>query len=273
MKNGFPILTWHSINVLANAYEQNDPLAFETDLRLLDELGWTIISLGSALRHLQHGSLPEKSVVLTADDGSILDYANFHHPTCGWQKSLFTRLYDFSQSKCHQNHEFHLSVFVIASPKARAELDEVDYMSLGVWPDYWWFDANQSGMMAVESHSWDHNHASLQRSVQRGNHRGDFYCIETSSEAWSEIDVASDYIELLSVRRPEFFAYPYGHCSRFLKDTYFPDRGECLGLRAALGTEPKPVTEDSDRWCLPRFVFGRDWRSPKALRDLLEGLE
>ncbi len=41
-------------------------------------------------------------------------------------------------------------------------------------------------------------------------------------------------------------------------------------LRAAFGTDARPVGLDSDRWNLPRYVCGRDWRSPDALVQFLE---
>jgi peptidoglycan/xylan/chitin deacetylase (PgdA/CDA1 family) len=229
------------------------------------------MSLSNALSRQRSNTLPPKTVVLTADDGPILDYADFLHPTCGFQKSLLTRLREFrALSPNVREHDLHLSVFAIASPDARAELDRTDYMSLGVWPDDWWLDANQSGLICVENHSWDHNHASLQRTVQRHNERGHSHNIETWAEAYNEVERASDFIELKSGRRPKFFAYLYGHASHFLKSTYFPSEGPKLGLDGALGTEPAPVTEACPRWCLPRLLFGRDWRRPDEFRCLLK---
>ena len=41
-------------------------------------------------------------------------------------------------------------------------------------------------------------------------------------------------------------------------------------LRAALGTDARPVETSSHRWNLPRFVCGRDWNSPDAFGRLLD---
>ncbi|AKS41361.1 polysaccharide deacetylase family protein [Wenzhouxiangella marina] len=266
----FVVLTWHSIHVLDNDYSGNDPVAFREDLRLLDRLGWRILPLSLALELLDRGELPDKVAVLTVDDGSILDFEDFDHPSCGRQTSLYNALRAFDADPTRSaHHRPHLTSFVIASPAAREELDRNDYMSLGVWPDHWWRQANESGLISVESHSWDHNHASLARTAQRDNRRGDFRWIDTEAECRQEIDAASDYIEACAGRRPRYFAYPYGQSSDYLRREYLPKEAARLGLEAALGCDPEPVTRASDRWFLPRYMCGRDWHSSEELEALL----
>ena len=270
MTNRLIILTWHSVNVLDNTHAGNDLIAFSEDLALLDGSGWTILPLAEALARLDAGGLPEKTAVLTMDDGSIMDFRDFEHPACGRQTSVFKRISQFAKTLSDGSpHIPHVTSFVIASPEARAELDRVDYMSLGVWPDDWWAPANASGLMSVESHSWDHNHGSLARTIQRDNLRGDFRHIETETECRAEVDRSSDYIERLSGRRPRFFAYPYGQASDYLRHEYLPRHGASIGIEAALGCTPEPVTRASDRWFLPRFMCARDWTSVAELEALL----
>jgi len=270
MTNRLIILTWHSINVLDNTHAGNDLIAFSQDLDLLDRLGWIVLPLEQALARMDAGTLPERAVVLTMDDGSIMDFHDFDHPSCGRQASVFKRISQFAGALPGDSpHVPHVSSFVIASPEARDELDRVDYMSLGVWPDDWWATANASGLMSVESHSWDHNHGSLSRTVQRDNRRGDFRLIETEAECRAEVDQASDCIERRSGRRPRFFAYPYGQASDYLRREYLPRRGALIGIEAALGCEPEPVGPACDRWYLPRYVCGRDWKSITDLELLL----
>lgn len=269
MASRFVILTWHSVHVHDDTHVGNDLVAFSEDLERLDALGWTILPLADALARLDAGDLPARTAVLTLDDGSVMDFRAFDHPTCGRQDSAFQRLQRFA-ARADPRHLPHVTSFVIASPEARAELDRADYMSLGVWPDDWWRAANETGMMAVESHSWDHNHASLARTLQRDNRRGDFRLIDTEAECRGEVDRASDYIERVAGRRPRFFAYPYGQASDYLRGEYLPRFGPALGLDAALGCDPQPVTSASDRWFLPRFMCGRDWSSADGLAALLD---
>lgn len=274
MSSRFVILTWHSIRVLDHDRESNDLVAFSEDLRLIDRLGWTILPLADALERQQHDRLPEKTVVLTLDDGSIMDFCSFEHPTLGPQRGIFERLKAFADDpKTSANHQIHASTFVIASPQARNELDERDYQSLGLWPDNWWAKATRTGLMNIESHTWDHNHASLTRTAQRENRRGDFRLIETEPECRAEIDRASDYIEQRAGRRPRFLAYPYGQASEFLRYEYLPTNAERLGLSAAVSCQPEPVTATSDCWYLPRYVCGQDWQKESELRALLNDAE
>ncbi len=270
----FPILTWHSVNVHSHDYAGNDLLAFELDIDTLNRRGWTITSLEDALDRLARGELQPRTAVLTADDGCLLDWEDFDHPNLGRQGNLQKILADFrARHIASARHRVHLSAFVIASPQARKELDQTDYQGLGLWPDHWWHAANQSGLISIENHSWDHNHGSLARTVQKDNRRGDFRWIASESECRAEIDQASDFIEHQSGRRPRFFAYPYGQSSDYLRDEYLPRFGADIGLRAALSCEPEPVTTSSNPWLLPRFVCGRDWNSPDAFEQLLADLE
>lgn len=66
------------------------------------------------------------------------------------------------------------------------------------------------------------------------------------------------------------FAYPYGQSNEYLVQEYLPRFGRAMGLRAAFGDWAGYVHASSDRWNLPRFVFGRDWKSPAELRTILE---
>lgn len=273
MSDRFIILTWHSIHVQENRYGANDLLAFSADLDALDRLGWTILPLSEAWSRLHRGGLPERCAVLTLDDGSVMDYRPFEHPTCGPQTPIVERLQAFANRLGpDSNHRPHASAFVIASPEARAVLDRRVTLALGVWPDDWWRAANAAGLVAVESHSWDHNHDSLERTLQRENRRGDFTLIATEAECRGEVDQASEYIERVSGRRPEFFAYPYGQSSDYLRCEYLPRHGPALGLSAALGCDPAPVTDPGKRWNLPRYVCRRDWTSPEEFEALLRSL-
>lgn len=270
MASSFKILAWHSTHITTNGYDGNDQVAFASDLRTLHRCGARIWPLAEAFEALSAGTLPGDIVVLTADDGSTLDFLPFAHPTCGPQPGFYRTLRDFhDEFGAAGGHRTHLSCFAIASPEARAELDRKAYLGLGLWHDRWWPEATASGFLALESHSWDHNHPSLERTCQRENRKGDFRFIETEAECRCEIDRASDYIERTAGRRPRFLAYPWGQASDYVMREYLPARGPGLGLAAALGCAPEPVTRASDRWNLPRYMFNQHWKSPGELEALL----
>lgn len=264
------ILAWHSINVAANTYTGSDQVAFASDLRTLHGAGAKIWPLEEALLALWAGTLPERVVALTADDGATLDFLPFEHPTCGFQPGFHQILQGFAdECGAGAGHRPHLSCFAIASPAARAELDRKDFLGLDVWHDRWWAAATASGLLAIENHSWDHNHPSVGRTCQRDNLKGDFRLIETEAECREEVEQASDYIERVAGRRPRHFAFPWGNASDYMIRDYLPRMGPSLGLVCALGCAPRPATPDSDRWNLPRYMFNHDWKRPEDLAAIL----
>lgn len=271
-----PILTYHAVNIAGSDYADNDHVAFAADLRLIDDLHLRIVPvhwvveqlLGVADRDLAH------CVALTCDDGSWFDYHDLDHPLHGRQRSLFNCLVDFRADRGRAAQpDLHLTSFVIASPDARAHIDRVCLVDRGWMGDQWWRAAQASGLVAIENHSWDHNHVAVPETVQREQVKGSFVPIDTYAEADAEIRQASDWLDAhLPARPTRLFAYPYGETNDYLLDEYLPGFVDEHRLQAAFGTTPAPVEPDSSRWNLPRYVCGHHWRSPEALEDLLRGV-
>lgn len=270
-----PILTYHAVNIAGNDYADNDHVAFAADLRVIDDLRLRIVPvhwvvdqlLGTAQRDLSD------CVALTCDDGSYFDYHDLDHPTHGRQRSLFNAMIDFRRDRGRDAQpNLHLTSFVIASPEARAHIDRVCLADRGWMGDGWWRAAQASGLMAIENHSWDHNHVAVPQTAQRDQIKGSFKPIDTWAEADAEIRQASDFIDAqFPVPRTSLFAYPYGESNEFLRNTYFPEHADEHRMRAAFGAGigPAPVELESPRWNLPRYVYGHHWHSPEALEDLL----
>ena len=280
MARRIAILTYHPIHIVDDTYAGNDLLALSADLQALGRRGVRVRSLDQLLRPVGAAHLLEPlegpTVAITFDDGSVFDFIDHPHPTCGPQRAAASRLReDAARGGAVAGAKPFASTFVIASPEARAELDRKDYLGGNYWPDDWWPAAAASGALGIESHSWDHNHPSLARSAQRDNARGTFMNIETWEEAEAEIARSVEYISVHAARAPRFFAYPWGEANAFLAGEYLPRRGPQLGLRAAVGSAPvaSGYTDDGcDRWNLPRFVCGHDWRDPAGFEALLAGL-
>ncbi len=159
---------------------------------------------------------------------------------------------------------------MIVSPAARAELDRTCLVGRGWWDDGWYATAEREGIVAIESHSWDHNHATLARTAQHAQAKGTFRTIDTYADADAEIRVANDWLDAnVRVPRAGLFAFPYGETNEYLVSDYLPNHIAEHRLRAAFGTAPEPVTRDSNRWDLPRFVCGHHWRSADELVTLV----
>ena len=265
-----PVLTYHSINISGNDYADNDHVALAADLRALQRDGWLIVPLAQVVAGLIGEADPaglERTVALSFDDGAWFDWHDLDHPSCGPQRGFAGILRDFVAAT---GAAVHATSFVIVAPQARAILDRTCLIGRGWWDDQWWPLAQREGLIAIENHSWDHNHDTLPQTVQRDGRSGTFRSIETWAEADAEIRAAADWLDaLLAPHRGSLFAFPYGESNDYLVHEYLPRFGHQHRLRAAFGTSPAPVTLHATRWNLPRYVCGQHWRSPEEFERLL----
>jgi peptidoglycan/xylan/chitin deacetylase (PgdA/CDA1 family) len=265
-----PVLAYHGNNIADNHYAGNDHVALAEDLDALNQAGWRPASL-DALLDWHEGRLDDAAMhrrfVVTFDDGSDFDFHDIEHPSCGMQRSLFNVLRDFTRDT---GMAVTAHSFVIASPQARRQLDERSLVGRGWWNDDWWAAANASGLLFIESHSWDHLHPVLDSVVQREGLAGDFARVDSVEDADIQLRQSAEYIARhAGGRRPRYFAYPWGQFSAYLVSDYLPARSAEHGYRAAFTTAGECARRSHDRWSLPRLVCGEDWRSSEALLALL----
>jgi peptidoglycan/xylan/chitin deacetylase (PgdA/CDA1 family) len=265
-----PVLTYHSINIVGNDYANNDHIALAEDLRVIHRKGWRIVPLARVVDVLL-GEAPESEVentlAITFDDGAWFDWYDLDHPICGPQRGFAGILRDFTTET---GAPAHATSFVIVSPDARATLDRTCLIGRGWWDDTWWREAQRENLIAIENHSWDHNHISLPRTARLDPRKGTFYTIDSHADADAEIRQAADWLDAhLPSHRTSLFAYPYGETNNYLIDEYLPNHIREHRLRAAFGTAPQPIDFGSPRWKLPRYVYGHHWREPARLERLL----
>lgn len=256
------------MHVSGPSYEANDHEALANDLELITRLGFRVCPLSSVVDALESGNLDSvvNRVAITLDDGSDFDFHDLPHPTWGKQRSMLSILKDAAAKS--RMAAIEATSFAIVSPKARAELDQRVMIGHGWWRDTWWSDAEASGFLRIESHSWDHNHECLSNSVANAV-RGSFD-LTSSRDADAEIRDANEYLCAGRHRTgPVLFAYPYGLANDFLSRDYFPRGTAAHGIRAAFTTDGAPISFGVDRWKLPRFVFGWHWKSPEGLETIL----
>ena len=270
---GLPILTYHGVNVAGNAYAQNDHVALASDLETIDRLGWRIVPLPAAVARWLAGDprwSPERALAITFDDGTDFDWHDLPHPSHGPQRSLYNILADFRAAR---SREAHATAFVVVSRETRERIDRIGLAGRGWWTDGWWPAAVASGHAAIGSHSWDHNHDLAAPLIERPRATGTFCSIDRYDLAEDEIARASAHLKRV-VPNPgdRLFAYPYGESNDYLVRDYFPAHHGRLGVDAAFGDEPRPMGDRDDRWRLPRYVCGRDWRSPGDFEALLRDL-
>ncbi len=270
-----PVLTYHSLDIHGNDYDDNDLVALASDLRTITRAGFRIAPLHALVtawlkdRNALDG---QKIVALTCDDGTDFDYFDLPHPTAGVQRSVVNLLRDFQRANPGAQPSLHITSFVIVSPLARDRLDTTCMIGTKWWNDSWWRAAVESGYMGIGNHSWDHNHGTLEGHAVPGLPRGSFTVVATQAAADYEIRQAATWMRrYMPNDSSAIFAYPYGKTNDFLRGDYFPRIGEDLGFVAAMSAEPQYWTSHSNRWEIPRFTSRQDWKSPEGLQKILDG--
>ena len=268
-----PVLTYHAVNIAGNDYANNDHVAFAADLRLIDDLGLRIVPvywvvdqlLGTANRDLS------RCVALSCDDGSDFDWFDLDYPTHGPQRSLYNCMRDFiAERGTDAQPDLHLTGFVIASAEAREHIDRNCLFGRGWMHDTWWKPALATGRLAIENHSFDHNHGAIPLPGLLGMERGSFHAVDDRARADAEIAAAARALDaVIAPAHTSLFCYPYGHVNDYLRTDYLPRHESEHGMRAAFGDGAAPVAPDSDRWNLPRYICGWHWKAPEELRAIL----
>jgi hypothetical protein len=235
---------------------------------LIANLGLRVCPLSEVVKAVETNDFEDVAgcVALSLDDGSDFDFHDLPHPTWGKQRSTLGILKDAAETGLHPTLE--ATSFTIVAPEARRELDQKEMIGAGWWNDDWWPAAEQTRLLRIENHSWDHNQASLDTTKTTAA-RGTFQLTDRA-EADAEIRAASEYLRMVRGRSdPVLFAYPYGDVSEYLATDYFPRGVDAHGVRAAFTTEGVPVTAGMDIWRLPRFVFRCHWKTQDDLRRIL----
>jgi hypothetical protein len=269
-----PILTYHSNHIDGNDYADNDHVAFASDIAQIDANGIRILPLAEVIDHWLKAParLQEwPTVALSCDDGGDFDFHDLPHPVAGMQRSMLNILRDFRRTARHPQPGLSITSFVIVSPQARQVLDRTCLIGTGWWNDDWWKEASASSLMDIGNHSWDHNHQTLDEGQFRGIARGTFKSIASDRLADYQVAQASRFLwSTVPNRGAGLFAYPYGESNEFLVREYFPRQAQAIRISAAFVTAPEPLHEQSNRWALPRYMFGRDWASPSELQRILD---
>jgi len=276
------VLTYHSHHVVGSDYARNDHVALAADLELITDAGCEIVSLSTLVdRVVDTAKNPTDrdapvQVAITFDDGPIYDFEGFTHPQFGAQRGFLHIMREFVSRRGRDAQPgLNATSFVIASPEARRIIEatydaQYTYVGAGAMTDAWWNPAIDTGLIAIANHSWDHLHPALPRVAHSRQAKADFTQVLDAQDADAQIAAADAFIGAHTQgRNAPFFAYPFGQYNAFLVEQYLPENAGRLGLRAAFAVEPKPITGHENRWCLPRFVCGDDWKSPEELLTVL----
>jgi peptidoglycan/xylan/chitin deacetylase (PgdA/CDA1 family) len=266
------VLTFHSHNVSGNDYATNDHVALDRTLVLLARLRIPVLRLLDVARQLRSGTfarLPARFACITFDDGSDYDWRDLAFPGHGPQRSMYTILRAHSRSLLGLAwlRRAHATSFVIASPRARQEIAAQAFGDASLISDGWWREAQGSGLMDLGTHGWNHVHPAVSEMASRPDLVEHFDRIDCAADAQLQVGKAFEAIHAAAGGDAGLvFAYPYGQVSKYIARSYLPNQDRIV---AAVTTEPRPVTRDTDPWRVPRYVCGPDWKSDDGLEKLV----
>lgn len=301
-----PIINYHTWDHGDCLYANNSLVALEQDLETIFNRGATIVPvywIAMWLNGDMDGSaLPEKPVGLTFDDGPQEDWTT-GDPSCGMPSAYQIMVNFKNRHPSLPALSPHASVFVIASPVARAAIDAAPAPAVNhnLSNDSWWFAAQNSGFMEIYNHSVDHDHNTIHGPLWDGdlyaylavggdiynggdgnmNGTQNFDRINNHDLNYIEIVHSATYIYNKIGVWPDLFAYPYGHASDYTKQTFFPNYASEHQTYAAFCEYDTYVARGhSGRWCIPRFSHRSagnplgsppGWSTPEEFLQILDG--
>lgn len=226
-----PVVMYHSMLKDEARHGQYviSPDEFESDLRYLRDHGYTTILIEDLIAYTKGGSLPEKPVLLTFDDGYYNNY-----------------LYAFPLAQKY-NAKFVISPIGRYSDLYTDTPDENAYYSHCTWEEL--REMAGSGLVEVQNHSYD-LHESKGGALgmkKRPGETEDQYCqrlVEDLGKAQSAIG------EKGGLPLPTALAYPFGAMS---KST--PEIVKGMGFLCTLSCEEKVCRVTRDPGSL--FELGR----------------
>lgn len=227
-----PVVMYHSVLKDTSRHGKYviSPKEFEEDLQYLKSHGYTTILMEELIGYTQGGSLPERPILLTFDDGYYNNY-----------------LYAYEIAKRYES-KFVISPIGIYSDQYTETPDENAYYSHATWEEL--REMASSGLVEVQNHSYDlHKSQGGVLGVKKASgERSEQY----ENRLKEDLNKASLAIEQGVGIRPTTFVYPFGAVS---KET--PEIVKKLGFKATLSCEEKVsrVTRDPESlYYLGRFL-------------------
>lgn len=208
-----PVVMYHSVLKDESRHGKYviSPAEFENDMNYLKKHGYTTILMEDLIAYTKGGTLPEKPILITFDDGYYNNYC-----------------YAFEIAKQLQT-KFVISPIGYYADRYTDTPDENAYYAHATWAQL--KEMRESGLVEVQNHSYNLHGSKGRVGTKKLSSES-----EEQYEALLEEDLlqAQMKIETLVGERPTTFVYPFGAVSKGE-----PELIKKLGFSATLSCEEK----------------------------------
>jgi len=241
--NAIPVIMYHSVGrTMANwkwSFLTVPWRTFEDHLKQLKRSGYRSVTLEQLHAHMSgQALLPERSVVLTFDDGFLDNWA-FAAP--------LLRRYGFSAT-VFVNPEF-VDPRDIVRPclddvwNSKATYQELEYHGFMSWPEL--KRISEDGTFSVQSHLMTHTWYPVNDTVVDFHHpQDDYYWLEWNTAP----EMKPFYLQEETTASVAFGAPVYEHKKSLAATRYFPDHAETEHLADYVAQSGGRVFFDNDEW-------------------------
>lgn len=225
-----PILMYHQVKHMNSGKDAIQPWELEADLQYLAEAGYTTVTVAEVLAFVDRGEpLPEKSVMLTFDDGYYNNYLYVLPLLQKYDAKIVLSVIGKDADEFTQYHSTDID-------HAKMTWDQIAEMA-------------ESGHVELQHHTYDlHGNTRYRIGCTQGRGESDADYIRLLTEDAQRLQ---EDIHRRTGSTPAAFAYPYGKSSP-LTDPVLAE----LGFRATLSCDygVNVITRDPDcLWQLKRI--------------------
>lgn len=178
-----PIILYHNFNPTVPGSMTMTPQKFEVNLRLLKEKGFTFIPLKEAVAYLQgkRATLPQKPVVLTADDG--------------WE-SVYTYMYPVVK-------KLNIPVTLFIYPASISK--EKHFLT---WEQL--REMKNTGLFDIQGHTFSHPNFKIAKKNLSSSNYEQF--------VWKELSTSKKILEDKMGTQVTLLAWPFGIYNEYLEN-------------------------------------------------------
>lgn len=218
-----PIIMYHSIHDSNLGGYVVSPETVEEDLKYLKENGYTAVSVEDIVNYVyNYDPLPEKPVVITADDGF---YNNIEY--------LLPLLEKYDMRATISVVGYYSEITAPNDP----HIPEYSYMT---WEDI--KEADESGLIEFGNHTYNMHSRKDRQGCSKLSYESEEEYVKEFKE---DVGLMQTLMKVNTGITPSVFAYPYGYISKesvpLLKE---------MGFTAALNCFEKPNYISHDESCL-----------------------